>query len=145
MRHSDGVVICAIAVIEFMDGDTLNYMCKTREALIACLIDTCGDAGNLRVNNNPRLTMSCHQHPCAFSYPHLLLPTYLSSASPRVPVGFHGGGGGCGGRNVDQVLARLEETDQSFLFVSQPATGTAGETCPYHLFTALTHALLPGY
>ena len=36
-------------IIEFMDGDTLNYMCKTREALIACLIDTCGDAGNLRV------------------------------------------------------------------------------------------------
>ena len=32
--------------LEFMDGSRLNYMCQTREALIACLLDACAEAGN---------------------------------------------------------------------------------------------------
>ena len=32
--------------IEFMDGSKLHYMSKTREALIACVLDACEVAGN---------------------------------------------------------------------------------------------------
>jgi DnaJ family protein C protein 13 len=35
--------------IEFIDGSKLNYMCRTREAMIACMLDTCAEGGNTRV------------------------------------------------------------------------------------------------
>ena len=35
--------------IEFMDGSKVHYMCKTREAVIACLLDGCERAGNTSV------------------------------------------------------------------------------------------------
>ena len=35
--------------VEFINGSKLNYMCRTREALISCMLDTCSECGNTRV------------------------------------------------------------------------------------------------
>ena len=35
--------------IDFIDGSKLNYMCRSREAFIACMLDSCAECGNTRV------------------------------------------------------------------------------------------------
>jgi DnaJ family protein C protein 13 len=46
--------------IEFMDGSTLHYMSKKREALIACLLDACESAGNYSVLHRLQETRPDH-------------------------------------------------------------------------------------